>query len=89
MEELAAWVCSHLAAHGIDVVLSGGGVVSLFTENRYQSNDLDFIESVSHSRRKLKKAMAELGFQEQNRYFTHPETEFFVEFPSGPLSVGQ
>jgi len=88
LSELAARVCSHLRQHGISVVLSGGSVVSIFTENRYQSNDLDFIENVSHSRKQLKKIMEELGFREENRYFIHPETDFFVEFPSGPLSVG-
>jgi hypothetical protein len=86
--ELAAWVCSRLQQQGISVVLSGGSVVSLFTENRHQSNDLDFIENGSHARKQLKKVMGELGFSEENRYFTHPETDFFVEFPSGPLSVG-
>ena len=24
----------------------------------------------------------------KNRYFRHPETNYFIEFPSGPLSVG-
>jgi hypothetical protein len=32
--------------------------------------------------------MATLGFQEKGRYFEHPETEYLVEFPPGPLSVG-
>jgi hypothetical protein len=32
--------------------------------------------------------MFEIGFTESNRYFFYPETEFFVEFPSGPLAVG-
>lgn len=33
--------------------------------------------------------MEKLGFNEHGRYFIHPETEFFVEFPKGPLSVGE
>jgi len=30
----------------------------------------------------------EIGFYEKNRYFKHPETEIFIEFPSGPLAIG-
>jgi hypothetical protein len=32
--------------------------------------------------------LAEIGFGEEGRYFTHPETEYFLEFPAGPLAVG-
>ena len=52
--ELAAFVCSHLKKKGIEVVLSGGACVSIYTMNRYTSDDLDFIENVSTSRKKLK-----------------------------------
>ena len=50
---------------------------------------LDFIESGSTPRRKLKKVLGEIGFFEKNRYFKHPESSFFLEFPSGPLAVGR
>jgi hypothetical protein len=45
LAELAAYVCSHLRKHGIRVVLSGGACVSIYTQNRYQSYDLDFVEN--------------------------------------------
>ena len=32
--------------------------------------------------------MREIGFSEEDRYFKHPDTEFFIEFPGGHLSVG-
>ncbi len=32
--------------------------------------------------------MKELGFKEHNRYFIHEDTKFFIEFPSGPLGLG-
>lgn len=86
--ELAAFVCSHLKQRGIDVVLSGGSCVSIYAPNRYVSMDLDFINRVQTARRELKKALAEIGFTEKKRYFVHPDTEFFLEFPSGPLAVG-
>jgi hypothetical protein len=50
--------------------------------------DLDFIDLLQTSRLKLKKVLKEIGFEEKNRYFVSEETEFFIEFPSGPLAVG-
>lgn len=32
--------------------------------------------------------MDELGFTEHDRYFVHKDTKLFIEFPSGPLGVG-
>ena len=86
--ELAAHVCSHLDRRGICVVLSGGGCVAVYASESYSSMDLDFIDRLHTTRRQLKTALAEIGFHEKNRYFVHPDTQFFLEFPSGPLAVG-
>lgn len=32
--------------------------------------------------------MTKLGFKEHDRYFVHEDTKYFIEFPSGPLGVG-
>jgi len=32
--------------------------------------------------------MLKLGFKEHNRYFVHEDTALFIEFPRGPLGVG-
>jgi len=45
VEELAALVCSTPERHGVHVVLSGGSVVSIYSDNVYQSYDLDFIQT--------------------------------------------
>lgn len=86
--EIAAYVATHLNQNGIKVVLTGGSCVSIYTDNRYQSYDLDFIEEGRSTRKKIAAALAQLGFQEKERYFTHPDTPYFVEFPSGPLAIG-
>jgi hypothetical protein len=86
--ELAAFVCTQLRNHGIKAVLSGGGCVSIYTDNRYESFDLDFIESVPTSRKRIKEVLLEIGFIEKDRYFEHPDTDFIIEFPAGPLAVG-
>jgi len=87
--ELAAYISSHLRDHGIEVVLSGGSCVAIYSRGKYVSLDLDFIDSRATKRAKIREALKEIGFQEKNRYFIHPDTQFFLEFPSGPLSVGR
>jgi hypothetical protein len=87
--ELAAFIESHLRERGIDVVLSGGACVSIYSNDRYVSMDLDLINIYLEKRSKIRMAMREIGFREEGRYFIHHETDFFVEFPAGPLSVGE
>lgn len=87
--ELAAYVQDSLQAERIHVVLSGGSAVSFYSSNKYVSKDLDLINTGFARRSKIKAVMERLGFKEQGRYFVHPETTFFVEFPDGPLSVGE
>lgn len=87
--ELAAYVQDALQAEGIQVVLSGGSAVSFYSSDKYVSKDLDLINTSFSRRSKIKAIMDKLGFHEQGRYFIHPETTFFIEFPDGPLSVGE
>lgn len=86
--EVAAFVQSHLRKHRIYVTLSGGAAVSIYTVNRYVSADVDLVADAYADRSKIQIAMEEIGFHEKNRYFFHPDTKHFIEFPSGPLSVG-
>jgi len=86
--ELAARVADALAAAGVDAVLSGGAVVSIWSDNAYQSHDLDFI--TSDSLKRVAAALAALGFSRgKGRHFTHPENPFLLEFPPGPLMIGE
>ena len=86
--EIGAFVVSHLKKEGIPVVLSGGAVVSIYSHAKYVSKDLDLVDIYIPKKSKIKDAMNEIGFVEQGRYFKHPDSEFFIEFPPGPLSVG-
>ncbi len=90
MEELAAYICTALEKNGIDTVLSGGCCVELYSHGRYTSDDIDLIDRFNGGHRKIKEVMASLGFKEykMKRYFTHKDTALFVEFPRGPLGVG-
>jgi hypothetical protein len=85
-EEVAALVCEALDRAGIPVVLSGGAVVSIYSDNAYESFDLDFVrQGVA---RKVDGVMNELGFRRQGRHWTHPDSPFWIEFPPGPVQVG-
>ena len=86
--EVAAYVYTHLAKKGIKVVLSGGAAVAFYSHNKYVSKDLDFVNMFFAKREKIRNTMAEIGFKELDRHFKHPDSDFFVEFPPGPLSLG-
>ncbi len=89
LAELAAYVQTQLRTEEIEVVLSGGATVSFYSSNQYVSKDVDLINVRFIKRSKVKAAMEKIGFQEQGRYFFHPDSKFLVEFPDGPLSVGE
>ena len=90
MEELAAYVCTTLKNEGVDTVLSGGCCVELYSHGRYTSDDIDLIDRYNGGHRKIKEIMEKIGFKEYSmkRYFVHDDTSFFIEFPRGPLGVG-
>ena len=89
--DLGAFVQEHLRSKGIDMVLSGGACVSIYSLNKYESMDLDMIHTnlMKPKRKSIRNAMNELGFTEDGRYFKHTDTELFVEFPAGPPAVGE
>lgn len=88
MEELAAYVCSELEKDGIETVLSGGSCVEIYSQGKYTSDDIDLIDRYNGGHTKIKNVMLKLGFKEHNRYFVHEDTQLFIEFPRGPLGVG-
>lgn len=89
-KEMWEYVAVHLKKKGIDTVLVGGAVVSIYSNGAYHSGDLDFVK-LSILVKGLDEAMKELGFQKQGRLFIHPDCKhLFVEFPGGPpLGIGE
>jgi hypothetical protein len=87
-EEVAALGCQSSHEAGVTVTLTGGACVSIWSEGKYVSHDLNFIEEGPVPRRKVRDVLRRLAFEEKGRHFVHPETAFFVEFPNGPLMVG-
>lgn len=88
-EDLWKFVGSHLARNGIDAVLVGGAVVSIYSDGIYKSGDLDFVIQ-NFMKENLPKIMEEIGFIRKGRHYIHPDCRhLFVEFPSGPLGIGE
>jgi len=88
-KELAAYICDYLKQNDIDVVLTGGTCISIYTKNKYVSLDLDFVVMRFIDMRKIKGLLEKIGFKEKGRHFKHKDTDFFIEFISPPLSVGE
>ena len=85
LEDFAIVVSDYLIKHGIDVVLSGGACVTIYTKNKFMSYDLDFVLISSDKQKEVRSLLTEIGFYEEDRYFKHNDTEFFIDFISPPL----
>ncbi len=86
LKDFAIAVATELKEHGIDVVLTGGAVVSIYSENKYVSNDADFLSASDHQN--IVKAMQTIGFTNKGKDFFHSSTKFSVEFPGRTLIIG-
>jgi hypothetical protein len=86
--EVAVVVSEALERAGIVAPLSGGAAMSMYTENRYQTRDLDFV--TSERGRALTAVLVPLGFRASSdgRHFVHDPSGWLVEFPPGPLAFG-
>jgi len=90
-EEVWKYVALHLAKEGIESILVGGSVVSVYTRGIYRSGDLDMVcASYSVRNEDLIPIMKKIGFQKRKagRHFEHPECRhLFVEFLSPPVMI--
>ena len=89
LKELAAYISHYLRKNGVPNVLTGGACVCIYTENRYQSFDLDFvnIEGIPISR--VSSLLKEIGFEEKGRVFINDKAKYSVDILNPPLSVGR
>ena len=75
----------------IEVVLTGGSCVSIYSNEQYVSVDLDFIDISLKTNKQIGVVLKSLGFENKplnSRYFAHSDTDLTVEFPSAPLMIG-
>jgi hypothetical protein len=85
--ELGAMICRALAAVDDEPVLVGGAVVSIYSDGRYVSDDLDFVSWQDD--RKRRPALEALGFAKRGSYWIHPDTELFVRLVNPPVMIGE
>lgn len=69
------------------MILVGGGCVTIYSNNRYQSYDLDFVTYEDMS--KVRKVLMGEGFKEKNRYFKHHKCPYIIEFVTPPVAIGK
>ncbi len=86
VQDLAILTSETLRADGIDVILVGGACVTIYSENRYLSYDLDYITYEDMD--KVKKSLEKLGFYKKGKHFCHPDCPYLIEFVSPPVAVG-
>jgi len=91
--ELAALICEALKKEGLQATLSGGACAEIYSNKKYVTGDLDFVVNYvwPGNDKIIKKVMSELGFEKKGRTFLNVNdiVEYSVEFPPGPLSVGE
>lgn len=86
LKDLASLIYETLKRNKIEAILVGGSCVSIYSENRYQSYDLDFVSY--EDLRKIESALKPLGFYRVGRCFEHPDCPFLLDFVNPPVSVG-
>lgn len=90
LQELLALVSEHLTLNGISAILTGGSVVSVYTDNKHESKDLDFISP--SDRKELLEVMLKIGFEPQplgSKNLRHPRSEIQIEFPGRTVMLGE
>ncbi|MEO6222829.1 MAG: hypothetical protein ABIP90_06230 [Vicinamibacterales bacterium] len=81
-------VSASLRRNGIEAVLTGGACASLHAKGDYLSHDLDYIIRNTVTRAQLDQAMLAIGFARTGAEYRHALVPFFVEFPKGPVAIG-
>ena len=86
LRDFAIAVAAILKEKNIDVILTGGAVVSIYSEGKYVSKDADFLSATDHQT--IKQTMLNAGFKNLGKDFYHDNTQFTVEFPGSELIIG-
>ena len=87
IKKLAAIISDHLKKNDIDVVLVGGACVSIYSDNKYLSYDIDLI--TDSSIKTIIPVLGELGFKNtSSRLFENPHCKFLIDFVAPPASIG-
>ena len=86
--EVIEAVSSTLETAGITAVLVGGACATVHSGGVYTSEDVDLIIQSAPGQSAVDEAMASIGFTRKQAQYFHAKSDFFVEFPRGPLAIG-
>ena len=86
--DVAFAVCTALDRAGVKAVLTGGSAATYYAPDAYQSSDIDFIITFTAAAGKGEPALRKLGYERRGDFYVHPEAAFPLEFPPGPLMIG-
>ena len=90
LRELAFIVCTTLDRAGETAVLTGGSAATIYAPDAYQSKDLDFVFTFwSALSKRSAEPLIELGFSTKGSTYQHHLTPYTIDFPRGPLAVGE
>jgi len=89
LSTVAVAVGEALERHGIRAVLTGGACASFYAGGAYTSVDADFVLTARVTQKSLDEAMGSIGFARRGDRYVHADLRFFVEFPRGPLAIGE
>ena len=89
LADVAVSVGDALRRAGIRAVLTGGACAHLYSGGAYLSRDADFVLGGPCRREDLDRALATVGFKRHRDRYVHSVVRFFVEFPRGPLGIGE
>jgi hypothetical protein len=89
LADVAVAVGNALRRAGIRGVLTGGACASLYMAGQHHSVDVDIVLAGTPTVEALDSALARLGFRRRRDRYVHAAIPFFVEFPRGPLGIGE
>ncbi len=86
LSDVAFAVCTALDRTGFVAVLTGGSAATYYAPDAYQSLDIDFV--LTFQGKGGEAALRSLGFRRKADFYVHPQSRFPLEFPPGPLAIG-
>jgi hypothetical protein len=86
LTDIAFAVSTALDRKGFHAVLTGGSAATYYAPEAYQSGDLDFVITLKGAGGEA--ALSALGFIRRGDFYRHPRSHLVLEFPKGPLAIG-
>jgi len=86
LTQVAFAVCTALHRTGYTAVLTGGSAATYYAPRAYVSRDIDFVLTLHSTGGE--EALKKLGYRRKHDFYTHPDSPFPLEFPPGPLAIG-